>query len=264
MALLVVSAGCAHRLAPPASAGSPRACFLLTELNVGRTVGAPSEVCSQRFSPASTFKIPHALAVLDAGLASGADERFAYDGSAQPFDAWKRDHTLASAMYHSVLWVFQQIARQLGPEREKAYLEKLDYGNRDISSGLTRFWLGGSLKISPEEQERFLVRLFDESLPVSAASRRAVRQMLLQPRDRVVNAAGEHRFAAPWPPETEVRSKTGRARQDDGTEVRWLVGEVKRRGRRWVFVSCVVGGRDLPALAAVDLAAQELRAASVL
>ncbi len=87
--------------------------------------------------------------------------------------------------------------------------------------------------------------------------------MLVQPRNRVVNAAGEQPFAAPWPEATEVSAKTGRCRQDDGTEVRWLVGQVRRGDRRWVFVSCVFGGQP-PPLAAVDLAARSLRAAGVL
>ena len=31
-----------------------------------------------------------------------------------PYDEWAKDHTLRSAMKHSVVWYFQQIARRVG------------------------------------------------------------------------------------------------------------------------------------------------------
>src|SRR6185312_7232822 len=111
-----------------------------------------------------------------------------------PFEAWRRDQTLATAMRYSVVWYFQHIATLLGPERERAYLERFDYGNEDSSSGLTTFWLDGSLRISPEEEERFLVRLYDGKLPVKAEAVRTLRQILTQPAGAVVNALGEHPF----------------------------------------------------------------------
>jgi beta-lactamase class D len=262
-AWLLSLAGAGPAGPPGEPAVGSRSCFLLTELGSKRPAAASSPACDERVSPASTFKIPHALAALDAGVASGPDQSYRHDRTPQPFPAWQRDHTLASAMDHSVLWVFQRIARRLGPERERAYLRKLDYGNGDISSGLTAFWNGGSLKISPREQERFVRRLFEDALPVSPAAQAAVRRMLIQPRDHVINAAGEHPFAAPWPAGTEVAAKTGRCGQDDGTQVRWLVGQVRRGPRRWVFVSAVIGGQP-PPLAAVDLAARSLKAAGVL
>jgi len=143
-------------------------------------------------------------------------------------------------------------------------LKRFDYGNADPSSGLTTFWLGESLLISPDEQQRFLLRLFNDDLLVSKAALQTVRQILVQPRDRVVNAMGEHPFAAPWPPDAVVSAKTGSATDRTGKAVRWLVGHVRRGSRAWVFVSAVNGSDDLPALAAVDLAATSLREEGVL
>jgi beta-lactamase class D len=250
--------------APPAEA--PRvSCFLLYDLGVGEVRRSPSEGCSSRLSPASTFKIPHALAALDSGVLAGPDVRLAYDPSwakswASPDvpEAWRRDHTLATAMRSSVVWYFQRVATILGPDREHAYLEKLDYGNRDSSSGLTTFWLDESLRISPDEQERFMVRLYQDALPVSKAAMKTVREILVQPPGVVVNALGAHPFDAPWPEGAVVSAKTGM-----GDEVAWLVGHVQRGDRAWVFVSCV-GGSGFDALAAIDLAARSLRDAHVL
>jgi beta-lactamase class D len=224
----------------------------------GDLYGSRSPACDARVSPASTFKIPHALAALDSGVLSGPDATFRYDGSRVRFPAWARDHTLASAIRNSVVWYFQRVATELGPDREAAYLRRLDYGNADASSGLTTFWLDGSLRISPTEEEKFLVRLYDGSLPVRPDAMQAVRAILVQPPNVVVNAMGEHPFAAPWPEGTTVSAKTG-----SGDHERWLVGHVARGPRAWVFVSCVQGD-DLPPEAAIDLAARSLRSAAVL
>jgi beta-lactamase class D len=225
----------------------------------GEVRRSPAEACGARISPASTFKIPHAIAALDSAVLAGPNVTFRYDGNPDEPDTWKRDHTLATALRYSVVWYFQRIATLLGPERERAYLDRLDYGNRDMSGGLTTFWLDESLRISPDEQERFLVRLYGDDLPVSRQSLRAVREMLVQPAGVVVNASGEHPFAAPWPAGAVVSGKTG-----SGDGLSWLVGHVQRETRAWVFVSCVVGPQGPYAVSAIDLAAAALREARVL
>jgi beta-lactamase class D len=249
----------------PAAPSTPSgSCFLLYEVGTGEVRRAPSSICTTRLLPASTFKVPHALAALDAGVLSGPDEKFAYDGAALSLESWRRDHTLRSAMRYSVVWYFQRVAEKLGLAREREYLKKFDYGNADPSSGLTTFWLGGSLQITPEEQLGFMRRLYAGELPASAAAMRTVKEILVQPTGHVVNALGEHPFAAPWPPGTVVSAKTGSGEDRSGASVRWLVGHVARGPRAWIFVSCVAGGDNTPALAAVDQAAAALRDAGVL
>ena len=170
---------------------------------------APAALCSTRVTPASTFKIPHALAALDAGVLSGLDAPMVYDGAPAPFETWRRDQTLQSAMWYSVVWYFQRVARLLGEAREQQYLARLEYGNQDRSSGLESFWLGGSLLISPDEQERFLARLDSDALPVAKAAMQGVRSVLVQPPGVVVNATGEHPFSMPWSEGAVLSAKTG-------------------------------------------------------
>jgi beta-lactamase class D len=158
----------------------------------------------------------------------------------------------------SVVWFFQEIARRLGLDRERAYLERFQYGNRDPSSGLTTFWLGGSLAISPDEQQQFLLKLFGPGFPAAAVAVDTVKRILVQPKNAVVNALGEQPFASPWPQDAVLRAKTGSGRTADGGQVRWLIGHVQRDARAWVFVSNVIGGTDTPADAAVRLAERAL------
>jgi beta-lactamase class D len=237
---------------------------LLFELGVGEIRRNPVEACRTRVTPASTFKIPHALIALDAGVVSGPDESFRYDGTGQWPESSRRDHTLSSAIRHSVVWYFQRIAERLGADREAAYLRRFGYGNMDATSGLTTFWIGGSLQITPEEQQSFLLKLYQNKLPTAKSAVQAVRRMLVQPPGVVVNAAGEQPFDGPWPAHTTVSAKTGSATDRSGRDVRWLIGHVTRGDRSFVFVSCVIGSPDLEPNAAIDLAARSLRDSRVL
>ena len=239
-------------------------CFVLYEIGVGEVRRNPATLCAERLTPASTFKIPHALAALDSGVIPGPDHVFKWDGQPRSFEAWQRDHTLASAMRYSVVWYFQKIAEKLGMAREREYLKRFDYGNQDPSSGLTTFWLGQSLKISPDEQLRFLKRLYADDLPVNRSAMAIVKQILVQPRGMVINASGEHPFAAPWPNDAVVSAKTGAGTDPAGRSVRWVIGHVRRGSRAWLFVSAVTGGEELPPMSAVDLAASGLREHGVL
>src|SRR5882672_11274171 len=92
----VAMLGMAGRPAPQ------KECFLLHEIGVGEVRRSPATVCAERLTPASTFKIPHALAALDAGVVSGPDHVFKWDGVPCAYESWRRDHTLASAMRNSV------------------------------------------------------------------------------------------------------------------------------------------------------------------
>jgi beta-lactamase class D len=260
--------------APPAVQASTAArdagaaadsCFLFYQVGAGELDADRSPLCDMRVSPASTFKIPHALAALDAGVVRGPQDTIRFGGGpANLPEAWRHDHTLATAIRYSVVWYFQRLAERLGMERERDYLRRLAYGNEDPGSGLTTFWNGGSLEISPREQERFLVRLYEDSLPVTKRAMTDVREMLVQLPNVVTNAMGAHPFDSPWPEGVTVSAKTGSTTDREGRGVRWIVGQVKRDGRAYLFVSCVVGAPDTPAGAAIDLAARELRRRGVL
>lgn len=133
----------------------------------------------QRFIPASTFKVPHALFALDAGLVRDEFQVFRWDGIERDIAAWNRDHDLRSSMRNSVVWMYQRFARDLGEARERQYLERIAYGNADPAGGIDRFWLDGALAISAEEQVAFLQRLYRNSLPFRIEHQRLVKDVML-------------------------------------------------------------------------------------
>lgn len=132
-----------------------------------------------RFIPASTFKIPHLLFALDAGIVGDEFQVFPWDSTRRDIESWNQDQNLRSSMRYSVVWLYQQFARQLGEERELAYLQRIGYGNADPSGGIDHFWLDGALRISAHEEVEFLQRLYRNELPFKAEHQRLVKDIMI-------------------------------------------------------------------------------------
>jgi beta-lactamase class D len=132
-----------------------------------------------RYGPASTFKVPHALFALDAGIVRDEFQVFPWDGVQRDIASWNRDQDLRSSMRSSVVWVYQRFARVLGKEREMRYLRKIGYGNANPSGGVDSFWLDGKLAISAYEQVAFLQRLFRNDLPFRVEHQRLVKDVMI-------------------------------------------------------------------------------------
>jgi beta-lactamase class D len=196
-------------------------CFLLLDAATGERRSHGSD-CAERSTPASTFKVPHAVLALETGVVPGPSHVIEWDGRPRGIRSWNRDHDLASAVEHSVLWYFQETARRIGSERMAAGLVALDYGNHDSTSGLTSAWLGGSLEVSPAEQVDFLDRLRRGSLLVSERAQALVRELI------IVERRGD----------AVLRGKSG---THLGPDVGWYVGWVERDGRAWVYATRIRG-----------------------
>jgi beta-lactamase class D len=107
------------------------------------------------------------------------NQSFKWDGQKRWVEAWNRDQTFRSALKYSVVWVYQEIARQVGEPREADYLKKFNYGNEDVSGGVDHFWLDGPLRITAVQQIDFLKKLYLNQLPVSERSMLMVKDMLI-------------------------------------------------------------------------------------
>ena len=201
---LATGLGCSAQAAAPAQE-RPEWSRFFTEADAtgsmlvvdARTAEATTHVyhlarAQRRYSPASTFKIPHSLFALDAGILRDEFQVIPWDGVQRPTPAWNADQNLRSAMRNSTVWVYERFARELGDARETAYLQKLGYGNAAIS-GEKPFWVEGDLAISSFEQIAFLRRLYRNALPFQP-----VHQLLV--KDVMITAAG---------PDWILRAKTG-------------------------------------------------------
>ena len=191
-----------------------RGTFVLFEPANDRYLVCNEARAKQRFTPASTFKIPNALIGLEVGAIADEREVFHWDRKPKVRPAWERDHTLATGMRDSVVWMFQEVARRTGRERMREWIDRLEYGNRDIRGGIDLFWLQGALRVSAVEQVDFLRRLAEGSLPATQRAQRLVRESLVIERTR--------RYT--------LYAKTGSSGTTKNS-VWWWVGWVERNGR---------------------------------
>jgi bla regulator protein blaR1 len=199
--------------------GSFTGAFILLEIGKGEVARYGGEMCKKRLAPCSTFKIVNALIGLETGVLADENTQFKWDGKPKHIKAWERDHTLASAIKESCLWYFQEVARRVGPEHMKAFIDKIGYGNRDISGGIDLFWLDRSLRVSAEEQVAFMEKLYTDRLPFSERNVELVKRLL-------VHSSGDC-----W----ILSGKTGSALTEGKGTLGWYVGHLRSDGRQYVF-----------------------------
>lgn len=132
-----------------------------------------------RFVPASTFKIANSLIALETAVVKDENEVIPYGGKPQPFKQWEKDMPMREAIAVSNVPVYQELARRIGLERYRSWLDRLDYGNRQTGMIVDRFWLDGPLQISAVEEARFNARLAQKALPASTRPQEIVRDILL-------------------------------------------------------------------------------------
>jgi beta-lactamase class D len=234
-------AGCTHMPTPaPLSVEAAQGCehlldalrstFLLHEVRTGRTIVCNPDRAEQRLTPASTFKIAHALIALETGVVEDETQRFAWDGLARGVRAWDRDTSLAEAMAPSTVWVFQAIADRIGAEREAAWVSQLDYGNADSGSAaqLRTFWLSGPLAISADEQVRFLTHLRAGTLDASQKNQQRVAAMIrLRDCGPGCSVHGKTGAVLPIDNTGQLRSGANELLPSEG-RTGWFVGWVER------------------------------------
>ncbi len=193
----------------------------------GKLLCSDPSKCEKGYLPASTFKIANTIIGLETDVVSDADSPLPWDGKEYSNPAWNRDHTLRSAVQVSCVPCFRDIARKVGEARMQDWVNRLDYGNHDISGGMDLFWLRGQLRITPFQQIDFLRRLDGGKLPISEHTLDVVRDVI----------------TLDVTPEYVLRGKTGSAvPPEEPEEVYWFVGFVEIGDRR-VFFATLIDGR---------------------
>ena len=191
-------------------------CFVLYDPSERRYLVHNAARVETRYLPASTFKIANSLIALETGVLADTSVVFPWDGTERSIATWNRDHAMTTAFRYSVVWYYQAVAREIGTARMQTWLERIGYGNHDISGGIDLFWLSGGLRISALEQVDFLARLYEGNLPFAPQTMASVRGLMV-----------EEATATPL-----VRAKTG---WTTATNTGWYVGYVEQGDRVWYF-----------------------------
>ena len=137
-----------------------------------------SKRAQQRFSPASTYKIPHTLFALQSKVVQDEFDVIVWDKRQRGNPAWDKDQDLRSAMRSSTVWVFERFAQMIGLPQERKWMQQIGYGNA-ATSGTAPFWVAGDLAISAIEQLEFLQKLYRNALPFDLAHQRLVKDLMI-------------------------------------------------------------------------------------
>jgi beta-lactamase class D len=187
-------------------------------------------VCTNKMPPCQTFEIAGDLMGLDAGLITPT-AKVKWDGTPQPVSSWQQDMDLKSAFRDSVGWWQAKIAQGLGADGVKQQLKRLGYGNGDVGSQISSFWMGpaqgGQLGISTREQADFLHRLYAGRLQVKPESAAAVEQLMIDETRGASTISGKGGDCATL--------------SDSSRMVSWYVGRLQSNGHDWTFAASLEG-----------------------
>lgn len=200
----------------------------------GAVINVNPTLSARRISPCSTFKIYNTLIGLELELIKGADDPwYKWDSIHRDIEGWNKDLTLREAFRVSAVPAYQILARQIGAERMKKYIEQINYGTKDISAGIDIFWLhppdGTPLKISADEQVALLNKLFDGKLPFAAKNIAILKDVMRVDKTERGTLYG----------------KTGSSKSSDGkSSLGWFVGFLEHSGTTYVFACNITGGEE--------------------
>lgn len=214
--------------------GGPGGALVVIECSSGHTTVYRPNVAKTPLPPCSTFKIVNALIGLEVGVIASPDEQFfRWDGVERSIPGWNRDLTLREAFQASCVPAFQNLARQIGPQRMQSWIDKAGYGNRDISAGIDVFWLPSkgrnTILISPAQQAELLRRIVSGKVPFSSTSLAVLKKLMyIKQTDQGV-----------------LYGKTGSGTDEHGAFVLgWFVGYVESNGETYAF-ACAAQGQNV-------------------
>ena len=195
--------------------------FVLYDLNGDTWNIYDMEQATLRTAPNSTYKIYDALFGLEEGVIAPNDSFMAWNETDYPFEAWNADQDLYSAMQSSVNWYFQEIDKQIGSSAIQGYIQKIGYGNENISADLSSYWMQGTLKISPVEQVELLTALHNNNFDFAPENVKAVKNAIC-----LFSSEGKNLYG-----------KTGTGRVDGQDVNGWFVGYIEAAGNTYFFAT---------------------------
>lgn len=216
--------------------GSKDVACVFVDCNSGEIITPDSAVINVRYTPCSTFKIWNTLIGAECRIVKSADDPFyTWDSIPRFLPAWNKNLTLKEAFQVSCVPAFQALARKIGNERMGKWISILNYGDKDISSGIDDFWLPRegkkSITISPLEQAHLIRNLVKGELPFNQKAQSILKEIM------VIAATSKG----------ICYGKTGSGANLNGHEkqsIGWFVGYVTG-GKRTYSFACLVKGEQV-------------------
>lgn len=221
-----------------------------------------ASLAGTRRSPCSTFKIISSLIGLESGVIDPKQSVRTWSGETFWNENWNHDIGFDEAFRTSCVWYFREVTDEIGQERMQEEIDRLLYGNRDISDwegnlntnngnrALTGFWIESSLAISPKEQTEVMERIFGEASVYSLETREELKRVMLVQEDADTDEDEEKRT------DVSVYGKTGMGMAYGTVVDAWFTGFAER-GEERVYFCVYLGqtdGKDVSSAAAKEIA----------
>jgi beta-lactamase class D len=209
-------------------------CFTLLNNIDGKVTVYNMELDTQRFSPASTFKIVNSLIGLQTGRITNDTMPIKWDGKVRVFPggdtatAWNKDMGMTEAFKVSSVPYYQEVARRIGKDTMQAWIDSLGYGNKNIDGAIDSFWLNNALKISPDEQLGLMKRLYFDQLPFRKSVHEMVKGVMLQEDNTAY----------------KLSYKTGWGFDEQKNNIGWQVGWIEENNHVYFFVTFIKAGPE--------------------
>jgi len=188
------------------------------------------------YLPAGTFDILQTLAGIQTGIVK---DEHTFIGNLAPGEKWVDSSLILmshlpadsdfhcapimeirDAFRHSCSQPFQELARRIGKDSLKRWVDSLGYGNKSMGNAIDTFWLDNHLTITSDEQLGLVKRLYFDQLPFYPRPQKIVRQMMLMESNS----------------NYQLSYKTGEGVRKDGHALVWVVGWVEENKHAYFFV----------------------------
>lgn len=158
--------------------------IVFLDLTSNQEVVINSHLANTRTTPCSTFKIWNTLIGIENSLINSENDPFyKWDGITRNYPQWNKNLTLKESFQVSCVPAYQNLAKKIGKKNMQLWIDKINYGDKDTSSGLDIFWLPNpgkkSILISPKEQAYLIKKLINNHLPFSEKSLKILKKIML-------------------------------------------------------------------------------------
>ncbi|MDQ2718847.1 MAG: class D beta-lactamase [Bacteroidota bacterium] len=198
-------------------------CFTLLNNQTGSVTVYNMKLDTQRVLPASTFKIVNSLIGIQTGKITDENMVIKWDGVIRQIPEWNKDLTMKEAFRVSSVPYFQEIARRIGKDTMKLWVDSIQYGNKNINGPIDSFWLNNHLKISPDEQLGLMNKLYFDQLPFQKYAQQMVRDVMLMEDNTLY----------------KLSYKTGWGFDKNNNSVGWMVGWIEENKHVNFFVTLI-------------------------
>ncbi|MBP9478316.1 MAG: BlaR1 family beta-lactam sensor/signal transducer [Sebaldella sp.] len=217
--------------------------FVLYDLQADQYFIYNKDKSTTRISPDSTYKIFDALIALESGIIQNENSILKWNGKSYSYESWNKDQNLESAVKNSVNWYFQDIDKRIGKKKLRSFYKQMDYGNYNISGGISDYWMESSLRISPVEQVQLLKRFYMNDMEFKKENINKVKEVL-----KVSEKNG-----------SVLSGKTGSGSINGKNTNGWFIGYVENKGRTYIFATNVQDSDDAKGSVATNITLEILK-----